>query len=77
MLRFTKPGVIATLRLLFARQAKGKRKLVLWRLLTAHVPENRWADVKWFEDEECSPAMSVIDLSPTILLSNRQPHDFH
>jgi hypothetical protein len=26
-----KSGVIATLRLLFARQAKGKRKLVLWR----------------------------------------------
>jgi hypothetical protein len=27
----TPTGVIATLRLLFARQAKGKRKLVLWR----------------------------------------------
>ena len=26
-----KAGVIATLRLLFARQAKGKLKLVLWR----------------------------------------------
>ena len=22
------------------------------RLLTAHVPENRWADVEWFEDED-------------------------
>ena len=22
------------------------------RILTAHVPENRWADVEWFEDED-------------------------
>jgi hypothetical protein len=22
------------------------------RILTTHVPENRWADVAWFEDED-------------------------
>jgi hypothetical protein len=29
-------GIIAPLRLLFARQAKGKRKLVLWRFFTTN-----------------------------------------
>jgi hypothetical protein len=36
LVELTQTGLITTLRLLFARQAKGKRKLVIWGFYDSH-----------------------------------------
>ena len=49
--------VRAIRRLSVYQRGKSRRKAEIRvadraRLLAARVPENRWADVEWFEDEE-------------------------
>src|ERR1022692_2024600 len=67
--QLTKPGVITTLRLLFARQAKGKRKLVLRRFnvncSTARLPNGQRVMVRLIVFEE---TVSVSQLAPWSVL---------